>query len=396
MTQVRLWRREFVAIILSNLLLTSAFYALLPTLPIYLTESLRFSQGLTGTIAAAISISIVITRPFTGYVMDNYHRFAVLVISLSVLALIGGIYLIATTVVGLLGLRLAHGAVFGTATSSIATITADIIPRERRGEGIGILGLTSPLGMAVGPLIGLYVLKSHGAHLTFVAIAVISVLALLSAVGTRIHYGKPDRKPFSLHGLVHRKALPVSLAMFFVMAIYGPVLVFIGIYAAQRGFSNITMFFLCFSLSIILSRVLLGKLFDKGYVVFLIGVGLALLTTGMIWLGLARSETEFIIAGMCAGFGFGTLMPTGQAKVNDLVESGERGAANSTYFFSYDVGIGIGVFLVGILADTMRIADLYLYSPLAVLISAGIFFFIAIPHYKRHRVESKKPVGDRT
>jgi predicted MFS family arabinose efflux permease len=384
----KLWCREFVAIIFSNLFLTSAFYALLPTLPIYLTESLHFSQGLTGTIAATISISIVVARPFTGYVMDNFHRFAVLVISLFALTVIGGVYLLATTAASLFVLRLAHGAVFGTATSSIATIAADIIPPERRGEGIGILGLTSPLGMAVGPLIGLRVLESHGARLTFVAVAVISLLALLSAASARIRYKKPERKPFSLNGLIHTRALPVSLAMFFVMAVYGSVLVFVGIYALQRGFSNVTIFFLCFSLSIVLSRLLLGRLFDKGYIVFLVAVGLALVTVGMIWLGLARGEAEFVVAGMFAGFGFGTLMPTGQAKVNDLVEPGERGAANSTYFFSYDVGIGTGAFLVGILADKMRIADLYLYSSLSVIIGAGIFFLVAIPHYKLHRMQS--------
>jgi MFS family permease len=381
----KLWGREFLAVVSSNLLLTSAFYALLPTLPIYLTKSLHFSQSLTGVIAASISISIVLTRPFTGYVMDNYRRISVLIVSLALLTVINGVYLLTATVAGLLLLRLAHGAVFGAATSSIATITVDITPQRRRGEGIGILGLTSPLGMAIGPLIGLRVLAGEGSHLMFVAIALVSLLSLLAAVIGKVHYEKPVRRPFSLHGLIHRKALPVSFAMLFVMAVYGSVLVFVGVYALQRGFTNVTVFFLLFSLSIILSRVLLGKLFDKGYVTLLIALGLILIFAGMILLGLAGSEVQFVIAGLLAGFGFGTLMPTGQAKVNNLVPPSERGAANSTYFLSYDIGIGTGAFVVGLLADRIQVAHLYLGGSLVVAIGGAIFFLVAIPHYRAHR-----------
>lgn len=393
MTKTKLWSREFVAVVLANLLLTSAFYALLPTLPVYLTKNLHFSQTLTGIIVASLSLSMVATRPFTGYLMDNYHRFSVLIVSLAMLTLFSGAYLLTATVASLLALRLAHGMAFGAATSSTATITVDITPSERRGEGIGILGLTSPLGMAVGPLVGLYLLAHQGPRLMFFAFLVLSFLALVSAAFAKLHYDRPAKKPFSLQGLIHPKALPVSIAMLFVMTVYGAVLVFIGIYALQRGFSNVTIFFLCFSLSIILSRLLLGKLYDKGQVVFLIAVGLSMILVGIIWLSLARNETEFVLAGMLAGFGFGTLMPTGQAAVNDLVKFSERGAANSTYFFSYDVGIGTGAFLVGLLADKMKLADLYLGSSLAVLAGGAIFFLVAIPHYRAHKavIETARP-----
>ncbi len=121
------------------------------------------------------------------------------------------------------------------------------------------------------------------------------------------------RKKLSFRGLIHAKAVPVSLAMFFVMIVYGSVMVFVGVYALERGFSNVTVFFLFFSLLIVLSRFFLGKLFDRGYILFLIVTGLVFILAGIIWLGLARNQTEFLVAGMLAGFGFGTVMSTGQA-----------------------------------------------------------------------------------
>ena len=132
---VKLWSRQFTVIVSSNLLLTSAFYALLPTLPVYLTKGLHFSQGTTGIIVASLSVSMVLTRPFTGYLMDNYHRFAVLVVSFLAYSVICGAYLLTTTIAAILLLRFLHGAAFGTSTSALATITADVTPVARRGEG---------------------------------------------------------------------------------------------------------------------------------------------------------------------------------------------------------------------------------------------------------------------
>lgn len=121
--------------LVSNLALASAFYALLPTLPVYLTKSLHFSQGDVGLAVAAFSVSAIIIRPFSGYFMDNYHRLAILLVSLFFMTLIFGSYLFATTVAGMLLLRLAHGAAFGVFTSSAATIVADLLPAGRRGRG---------------------------------------------------------------------------------------------------------------------------------------------------------------------------------------------------------------------------------------------------------------------
>jgi MFS family permease len=385
MKTAKLWTREFFTISLSSLLLTSAFYALLPTLPIYLTKNLGFTPGIAGVVVASISVATIAIRPFAGYLMDNFHRFAVLLVSLFALTLAFGSYLLAATVAIMLVIRFAHGLAFGIFTSSAATIATDIIPVSRRGEGIGIFGLTSSLGMMVGPLIGLKALTLQGPRAMFLWILAISFFSLVCASCGPVHYEKPVRKKFSPGTLIHVKAIPVSLAMFFVMVVYGFIIVFVGIYALERGFANVAFFFICFSLCIVVSRLFLGRLFDKGHILFLVACGLGLVLVGTAWLGLARNQTEFVIAGMLAGLGFGTLMPTGQTQVNNLVKQAERGAANSTYFFSYDLGIGAGALLAGFLSGKMSLGHLYTYSSSLVLVAAAIFFIKAIPHYHANK-----------
>jgi MFS family permease len=80
--QNRLWSKEFTALILSTLLMAWAFYALLPTLPIYLIRELKVSQKDIGLVMAIFSISAILIRPISGHLLDNYHRFLVLILSL--------------------------------------------------------------------------------------------------------------------------------------------------------------------------------------------------------------------------------------------------------------------------------------------------------------------------
>jgi len=387
--QNKLWSKEFVAIIASGLFNAWAFYALLPTLPMYLLETLKMSHSSMGLVIAAFSISVILVRPVAGYIVDNYHRSRVFIISLSLITVAYGIYPLVSTVSSMLLIRLTHGALFCICTSSSATIVADIVPPSRIGQGIGVYALSLPIGMTLGPMFGLEVLKGWGPHAMFLAIFCVSLLSVLGAFCARTPSKSLTRTKFSLANLVHTKALPISLCMLFIMVAYGAIVVFVGIYAAQKGFPNVATFFLCFSAAIFLSRLFAGRLFDRGHVSQLILVGLALAAAGVLWLGCAGNPTQFLVAGMICGFGFGILMPTSQAAVNSLIQPSERGAANSTYLFSYDLGVGVGSFIIGFLLDKVSLGEIYRYTAFLIVVAAATFMLKAIPHYRRMRQDSE-------
>ena len=94
---------------------------------------------------------------------------------------------------------------------------------------------------------------------------------------------------------------------------------------------------------------------------------------------------QFLAAGTISGFGFGILMSTCQAAINSLVKASERGAANSTYLTFYDLGTGAGSFIIGFLSDRISLGEIYQYTVLLIVLSAGIFMLKAIPHYYRAR-----------
>jgi len=385
--QEKLWSRAFVAIIISSLFNTWAFCALLPTLPMYLLETLKMGHRSVGLIIAAFPLSVLLARPIAGYIVDNYQRSATLIISLSLVTLSYGMYLLVSTFSSLLLIRFIHGAMFGICTTSAATIVADIVPPSRIGQGIGIFALSLPIGMTIGPMFGLQLLKGFGPNGMFLGILSIAFLSTLGAFCVRSSSSPLIKKRLSLQNLFHKKALPISLCMFFIMFEYGAIIVFVGIYAVQKNFPNVATFFICFSAAIFLSRLFAGRIFDKGHILYLILVGLTLTAAGVFWLGYADNAMQFLAAGVINGFGFGILMPTCQAAINNLVKSGERGAANSTYLLSWDLGIGVGSLIIGFLFDRLSLGDIYRYSTILIAISTCVFVLIAIPHYLRNKLD---------
>lgn len=382
--QNKLWSKEFTAIISATLLMAWAFYALMPTLPIYLIGNLGMTQGNVGMIMAAFSIPAILIRPLAGHILDNHPRFLVLILSLILSTAGYGFYPLVTGVAAMVFLRLVHGAIWGICSSANATIVADTVPSMRLGEGIGIFALCIPVGMTIGPMFGVEVLERYGPEAMFLSLLCVSLLSVIIITFSRTPSKTIVKTRLSFRNLLHKKSLLFSSCMFFIMIAYGAVIIFVGIYAGQRGFSNVTAFFLCFSASIFFSRLFLGRLFDKGYFVSLVLSGLILTAAGISLLGLAPGPTHFLAAGVFSGFGFGILMPTCQAAVNNLADHRERGAANSTYLASYDLGVSVGSLLIGFLADDIPLGRIYVYCSFLVLLSAAIFVFAAIPHYRRH------------
>ncbi|MGR5983723.1 MFS transporter [Bacillus cereus] len=68
-------------------------------------------------------------------------------------------YNLATTIVLLAILRIIHGVTWAVSTTAVGTAITDIIPDSRRGEGMGWYGMAMTIAMAIGPMIGLSVVK---------------------------------------------------------------------------------------------------------------------------------------------------------------------------------------------------------------------------------------------
>ncbi len=70
----KVFTKNFIIHSFSYLLLTTAFYFLLPTLPLYVVRILKEDKSMVGYITGFYALSALFIRPFAGYALDTWGR----------------------------------------------------------------------------------------------------------------------------------------------------------------------------------------------------------------------------------------------------------------------------------------------------------------------------------
>jgi MFS family permease len=366
--------------------MATAFYFLIPSIPVYLQKVLGADKTTSGLVLAAYSIAALIVRPFTGMALDSLGRRIIFLVSFALFALLFNAYAFALTVPFMLVLRFLHGTAWGMVSTSNATVVIDILPPERRGEGIGIFGLSMTIGMAVGPVLGMAITKSvsyTGLFITGGMLALAGFFLALLAKYPRFESQHPQTE-FSWGKLLERRSLPASFNILIVMITYGGLLSFVTIYGKEIGIDNPGVFFIPYAAGIGVVRFFSGRIFDRKGPVMLNYSGIILLGVGFLVLALVHNFYGYIISALILGFGNGVIFPTMQAMVNNMVPVDRRGAANSTLFTAIDLGIGMGMILMGVLGDVITLSRAYLFSAIVAMLALAFCILITHPHYKRN------------
>jgi predicted MFS family arabinose efflux permease len=380
----KLWSRDFVLLANANLLMAIAFYFMMPILPVYLTDKLAASKSEVGMVLAFYTIATLIIRLFSGWTIDTYGRKTIYLFAYLFFSIFFIGYPLAFTIYLFIGIRFLHGLTWGVLTTSSSTIAVDIIPPSRRGEGIGIFGLSMTIGMAIGPMIAIFITGTDRYTMLFISAIGISFLGFLLAqfVSYPRFNIKNSKRAFSFKGLIEKNSIPVSINMMIVQFTYGGVISFIALYGKEIGVESSGLFFLILSIGIGLSRVNSGRIFDVSGPNRIILLGMVLLVLGFPALAIFDNSLGFHLSAIVLGLGFGIIMPTFQAMVNNLVSPSRRGAANSTFFTSFDIGIGLGMVGTGILSDYLGFSRTFLIFSAIIIMALIFFLLISIRHYK--------------
>jgi MFS family permease len=370
----KLFTRNFILTSASTFALFTSFYFLLVTLPIYL-EKLGGSESEIGLIIGVFTISAVLLRPFIGQIADRQGRKKILLAGMLVFLVSMMLYNYATNVTLLLILRVFHGIGWGAATTAASTLIADIAPASRRGEAMGIFGMSSNVAMAIGPALSFMLLSSYDFPVLFMACTVIAFISMLLAAPITetvvIHQKTP---------LFSREALSPSLLMFTVSLTYGSIVSFLPIFATKQGIVNPGIFFSVFAITLIAVRAIAGKISDVRGRKFVIAPGMLLIILGLWVLSSADSLQTFLISAVFYGLGFGAVQPALMALLVDKIDEKGRGAAMGTFTASFDLGIGVGSILLGLVLQYTSFQILYLTGALCV--------FLAMVWFMRGRRDS--------
>ncbi|MBU5348175.1 MFS transporter [Paenibacillus lautus] len=365
----RLWTKPFIQMTVGMLFLFTGFYLLLPTLPLYI-KHLGGSETQVGLAAGAFTLTAVVFRPMVGGLVDRYGRRAFYIWGLIFFVLSMYLYDWVGSILLLLALRILHGASWAFSTTSIGTVITDLIPASRRGEGMGWYGMAMTVAMAIGPMLGTYIVGGYSFQTLFLVATGLSLIAFILAYMTRAPYqAKPSAGRIQL---VEKSVLPVTVAIFFLAVAYGGITTFLPLFAESIRVNPGT-FFLVYAVALTLIRPFAGKLSDRFGEAAVIIPSLVVTAGALIVLSLSSGLPGLIIAAILYGIGFGSAQPALQAATLRIAPEDRRGAANASFMTAFDLGIGLGAILLGLVSERIGYAYLFTVTAVSVVVSLVIF-----------------------
>ena len=370
--QVKLWNKDFILIIVINFLVFMNHLMILSTFPFYI-EYLGGSEAVAGFAAALFSIIAVVFRPFIGWMLDNGKRKIILIIGLCGMALMPIGYLVFATLYLAFVCRMLHGASLAFSNTSTSTIATDIIPKPRFAEGMGMFGLATALATAVAPALGLALMDYMGFTMLFLFAAVSIVIALILFLMMKVPKVEVEKKPLNLKGLIDKDAVPASATTLVFMLTYGALENFTAKFAAEQNLPSGGIFFAVMAVALLLTRLLAGKVTDRhGESFFAYSCNAAMLIAFLL-MGLFPNVATYLLAAVLAGFGFGGLEPALQSMAVAIAPPERRGSANSTFLCAYDIGIGVGGGIAGVLISSFGYSQMFVIMTVFNILSVVIY-----------------------
>ena len=385
--------RDYIMHFTSYFLMSSAFYFLLPTLPVYAVNALDATDNQVGYIIGVYAVAALIIRPFCGYVLDAYGRRSVYLWALGFFAILLGLYHFTYTFVLLLLVRIFHGFAWGVITTGGSTIAADIIPEKKRAEGIGYFGLAMTFSMAIAPYFGGVIMGDDNFFNLFTISLAFGVAAFFLALLVKVPNIKTGDTRLDLKKMFDKRVYRIALVMFTGAFPYAGIIAFImvfaeevGIPSVRAGFFNVDpeAFFIFFAAGVAIVRLLVGKIMDRKGPSGIVFLGLTVTMAGLILLRYTDTFWMFMACGVLVGMGNGLIMPTVQTMALNMVPLESRGAANATFFSAIDLGIGAGAIALGYIAENMGYRMMFFICGLILLFPLVYYFLFVRKHYYRH------------
>lgn len=323
---------------------------IIPELPEYLSN--MGGGNYKGLIISLFTVTAMLSRPFSGALADKLGRVPVIMFGSVVCFICSMIYPVISSVAAFMWLRLMHGFSTGFTPTGQSAYLADVIPANRRGEAMGLLGTAGSIGMAGGPALGGMLSNHFGLNIVFYCSSAFAFLSLV--VLLRIRETVKHKQPFGL-GLLKvsssdwfepRVVVP-CVVMVLALYAYGAVFTLLPDLGQYLGVKNKGLLFTYLTLSTLVIRLIGGKASDHFGRVPVLRVSTLVIVTAMTLLAFADSKTMLFAGVILYGMAHGATSPTLMAWATDLSDEHHKGRGIASLYIFMEMGIGIGAFISG-------------------------------------------------
>ncbi|QJB34389.1 MFS transporter [Chitinophaga oryzae] len=381
----KIYSLHFILLCLSNALFSASFNMMIPELPAYLSN--MGGADYKGYIIGLFTLMAGLSRPFSGKLTDTIGRVPVMIFGSLVCVVCSLLYPLVSSVGAFLLLRFFHGFSTGFKPTGTSAYVSDIIPFNRRGEAMGMVGLASTIGMALGPAIGGYMAVRWNINVMFQLSAVFALLSVVILIGMKETLANKQPFRFSLLKIKGDEIFeplvwsPVIIC-FLTYFSYGAMLTIIPDFGAFLGVANKGVFFTYFTISSIGIRLLAGKVSDRYGRVPVLKVSAILMAASMLMMGLAGSPALLMASAVVYGISVGLNAPAVTAWTIDLGQPEHRGRALASMYIAMEAGIGLGAYFSAFVYNNKSSnfpLTFYLFAGITLLATFYLTFFYKKP-----------------
>lgn len=380
-----IWTKDFIIVSIINFVSILMFFLLMVTISSYAVDTYHVSTSIAGLVSSIFIIGSLIGRLGAGRLIGNIGPQKMLLIGLVLFFVTTTLYLMEWGVVYLLIIRLLQGIAVGTIGTATGTIVAMILPISRKGEGIGYFSLSAVLATAIGPFVGMFMLKlEHGFDVIFYMNTGLSLMLLIAYFFVKISLppvnkqnGQQTEKLSFIEKFIEPKALPISFIALLIGFAYSGVMTFITFYAREINLVEAaSYFFLAYAGIVIISRPFTGELMDVRGPNVIVYPCLAVFAVGMLLFSQASAGWMLLVAAVLIGFGYGNFNSIAQTIAVKVTEPHRFGLATSTYFILYDLGLGVGPFILGMIEPHTTYRTIFVSMIPLILICIPLYYLL--------------------
>jgi MFS family permease len=363
-------RRVFAAVFSATLLVFLSVGAVVPALPRYVTGPLGEGDVAVGIVMGAFAFTSVFLRPVGGRLSDRNGRRAIFVAGSGITAVAGAIYLLPLDLFGLVAARLVLGVGEGWLYTAAASWVVDMTPPHRRGNVIGLFGMSIWLGLSIGPAIGegLRHLGGYDAVWLFATFAP----AAAALVALAIPEENRTARASAQGSLLPRGALLPGVALWCSVIGFAAMQGFVILMLEDRGIGHGAAVFTLFAVAVAVTRLCLSWLPDRIGAERSAAIAATGHATGLAILATADTLPVALLGSLVMGAGYSVLFPSLALIAVQRTGEEDRGAALGFFTAFFDAGMGIGAPLAGALAATLGYSGMFWATALLSLGGAAV------------------------
>jgi MFS family permease len=374
--------KKIIQYTLAFLLFWVSLYLYYPTLSVYV-DSKTHDLVQVGTVLAMYGLWQMIIRIPLGVLSDWVNKQKPLMIIGFVLAAVGAF--IMAKAGGFWGLILGRSITSASASFWVILVVvfSRLYPPQEAVKATAILSMINAFGRMMGTALTGWLNDIGGYELSFYAACIAAFLAVLVILPGKEGEGTYLTPSFKvMKELLSNPSLmvPSWLSVLTQYVVFATTFGFIPILAANLSASNILQSLLMSMnlLIIVVGNILVTRLANRFSTANMIAVSFLVLTLGLILAGLAHTLSMIFIAQALIGIGNGINYPALMGLSIQSIEDRQRSTAMGIHQSIYAIGMFVGPWLSGIIADYTSISRMF-------LITAGCCLIISIVGVRRLR-----------